>query len=150
MRENDKLRNDRCGFYFHSLNRISSGTTEIERWIRENDIPGNDRSKFHCTASPSCKERNVMYCVFLILREKCDVMHLPHIKRETSCTASLSCKERNVLWCISFIERENCDVIHLPYAKKEMDSLWLHAPEVVFMPWSYWLKHNHDGRCHST
>jgi hypothetical protein len=46
---NDKSKNDRCGFYFHSLNRICSGTTEIERWIRENDISGNDRSRFHCT-----------------------------------------------------------------------------------------------------
>jgi hypothetical protein len=42
------LKNDRCGFYFHSLNRICSGTTEIERWIRENDISRNDRSRFHC------------------------------------------------------------------------------------------------------
>jgi hypothetical protein len=48
MRENDKSKNDRCGFYFHSLNRICSGTTENERWIRENDISGNDRSRFHC------------------------------------------------------------------------------------------------------
>jgi hypothetical protein len=48
MRENDKSKNDRCGFYFHSLNRICSGTTEIERWIWENDISGNSRSRFHC------------------------------------------------------------------------------------------------------
>jgi hypothetical protein len=33
--------NNRCGS--HSLNRIHSGTTEIERRIRENDLSGNDR-----------------------------------------------------------------------------------------------------------
>jgi hypothetical protein len=48
MQENDTLKNDWCGFYFHSLNRICSGTTEIERWIRESDTFGNDRSRFHC------------------------------------------------------------------------------------------------------
>jgi hypothetical protein len=52
MRENDKSRNDRYGFYFHSLNRICSGTTEIERWIRENETSGNDRSRFHCISFP--------------------------------------------------------------------------------------------------
>jgi hypothetical protein len=57
MRENDKSKNDRCGFYFHSLNRICSGTTEIERWIRENDISGNDRSRFHCTPKKVCTGR---------------------------------------------------------------------------------------------
>jgi hypothetical protein len=40
------LENDRCGS--HSLNKICSGTTVIERSIRENDTSGNDISKFHC------------------------------------------------------------------------------------------------------
>jgi hypothetical protein len=42
MRENDNSRNDLCRFYFHSLNRILSGTIEIERRIRENELSGND------------------------------------------------------------------------------------------------------------
>jgi hypothetical protein len=33
--------NNRCGI--HSLNIIRSGTTEIGRWIRENELSGNDR-----------------------------------------------------------------------------------------------------------
>jgi hypothetical protein len=48
MRENDNSRNDLCGFYFHSLNWILSGTIEIERRIRKNELSGNDRSRFHC------------------------------------------------------------------------------------------------------
>jgi hypothetical protein len=40
MRKNDKLKNDWWGFYFHSLNRICSGTTEIERSICESDTSG--------------------------------------------------------------------------------------------------------------
>jgi predicted nucleic acid binding AN1-type Zn finger protein len=32
----------------HSLEMVSSETTEIELWIRENDKYGNDRSNFHC------------------------------------------------------------------------------------------------------
>jgi hypothetical protein len=48
MRENDKSKNDWCGFYFHSLNRIFSGTTKIEQWIRESNTSRNDRLRFHC------------------------------------------------------------------------------------------------------
>jgi hypothetical protein len=33
--------NNRCGS--HSLNRIRSGTIEIEQRIRENELSGNDR-----------------------------------------------------------------------------------------------------------
>jgi hypothetical protein len=33
--------NNRCGS--HSWNRIRSGTMEIEQWIRENELSGNDR-----------------------------------------------------------------------------------------------------------
>jgi hypothetical protein len=32
----------------HSLNRIYSGTTGIERWIREDYTSGDDRRRFHC------------------------------------------------------------------------------------------------------
>jgi hypothetical protein len=49
MRENDKSRHNWCGFYFHSLNRILSGTTEIERWIQESNTSRNDTSRFHRT-----------------------------------------------------------------------------------------------------
>jgi hypothetical protein len=38
--------NNRCGS--HSWNRICSGTIEIEGWIWENELSGNDRSRFHC------------------------------------------------------------------------------------------------------
>jgi hypothetical protein len=48
MRENDNWRNDLCGYYFHSLNRILSRTIEIERRIWENKLSGNDRLRFHC------------------------------------------------------------------------------------------------------
>jgi hypothetical protein len=48
MWENDNSRNELCGFYFHSINRIRSGTIENERWIRENELSGNDRWRFHC------------------------------------------------------------------------------------------------------
>jgi hypothetical protein len=36
IRENNRCRS-------HSWNRIHSGTIEIERWIRENELSGNDR-----------------------------------------------------------------------------------------------------------
>jgi hypothetical protein len=41
--------NNRC--WSHSLNRIHSGTLGIERRIRENELSGNDRSRFHCIYS---------------------------------------------------------------------------------------------------
>jgi hypothetical protein len=41
--------NNRCGSC--SLNRIRSGTIEIERWIRENELSGNDRYRFHCSSN---------------------------------------------------------------------------------------------------
>jgi hypothetical protein len=37
--------NYRCGS--HSWNRIRSGTIEIERWIPENELSGNNRYRFH-------------------------------------------------------------------------------------------------------
>jgi hypothetical protein len=52
MQENNNWKNDWCGFYFRSLNRICSRTTEIERWIQESDTSRNNRSRFHCTLLP--------------------------------------------------------------------------------------------------
>jgi hypothetical protein len=39
--------NNRCGS--HRSNRIRSWTVEIERRIRENELSGNDRQRFHCS-----------------------------------------------------------------------------------------------------
>jgi hypothetical protein len=58
--------NNRCGS--HNWNRIRSGTLEIEWRIRENELSGNDRQRFHCI------------CTFFKIQEK-HIFHLPHISK---------------------------------------------------------------------
>jgi hypothetical protein len=48
--------NNRCGS--HSWNRIRSGTIEIERRIRENELSGTDRYSFHCCYCQFCRQHN--------------------------------------------------------------------------------------------
>jgi hypothetical protein len=130
MRENDKSKNDRCGFYFHSLNRICSGTTEIEWWIRENDISGNDRSRFHCIIN-----------VFLFMRQQpliCPKFELSsHVEiqfviTQTS-TPSISWNKLSLTYGFNCEEFINFQVTSFHHTKSLLLLQW-HQADLVLTP----------------